>query len=118
MKKKLLVVLGAGSSIARGMPSVSELDGCMSQWGREWAKSNGFPDYYDSLARAVDIYYRSGASGLRPIVNFEKVLGEMVALAHWMEPAPWGDTLRQTACDGAPSPHLDFPDPWHSHVAP
>ena len=33
----------------------------------------------------------------------------MVALSHWMTPAPWGDTLRQTACAGDPPPGIQFP---------
>jgi hypothetical protein len=28
-----------------------------------------------------------------------------------MTPPPWGDTLRQTACDGTAPPHLTFPSP-------
>lgn len=35
----------------------------------------------------------------------------MIALAQWMTPAPWGDTLRQTACDNAAPPHITFPYP-------
>src|ERR1017187_9894416 len=100
MKKKLLVILGAGSSIARGIPSVQALDRHMGEWGQNWALSSGFPDYYDVLRREIGTYYQSGPSGARPSLNFEKVLGEMVALSHWMEPAPWGDTLRQVACNG------------------
>jgi hypothetical protein len=57
----------------------------------------------------IGAYYRSGSRRDGPIVNFEKVLGEMIAFAHWMEPAPWGDTLRATACDGIEPPSLVFP---------
>lgn len=111
MKTKLLMILGAGSSIGRGMPSVPTLDRHLKQWAQDWAASYGFPDYYDELLRAIATYYQSGKLGLRPTLNFEKVLGEMVSLSHWMMPAPWGDTLRQIACDGAPPPHLLFPNP-------
>jgi hypothetical protein len=110
MKKKLLIILGAGSSIGRGMPSVSALDQYMRQWGNDWAALHGFPDYYAALEREIEIYYQSGPSGARPSLNFEKVLGEMVALSHWMAPAPWGDTLRQIACNGVPPPNLRFPN--------
>lgn len=35
--------------------------------------------------------------------NFEKVLGEMIGLAHWMTPSPLGNALRQLiAPNGAP----------------
>lgn len=118
MKKKLLVILGAGSSIARGMPSVPALDRNMKQWGLNWAALRRFPDYYAALGHAIEAYYQSGSTGPRPSLNFEKVLGEMVALAHWMTPAPWGDTLRQVACNGAPPPSLRFPNPSLSAHAP
>jgi hypothetical protein len=35
-KRKLLVVLGAGSSMPCGMPSVREIDVLMKQWSRDW----------------------------------------------------------------------------------
>jgi len=115
MKKKLLVILGAGSSIARGMPSVPALDQRMRKWASDWAALHGFPDYYAALAREIETYYQSGPSGARPLLNFEKVLGEMIALSHWMTPAPWGDTLRQVACSGAPPPNLRFPNLFSDH---
>ena len=112
------MILGAGSSIARGMPSVPALDQLMRQWGQDWASLRGFLDYYGALAHEIETYYRSGPSGPRPSLNFEKILGEMVALSHWMTPAPWGDTLRQTSCNGAPPPNLHFPNPSFSDYAP
>lgn len=115
MKKKLLVILGAGSSISLGMPSVPELDQHMRQWASDWSALHGFPDYYAALALEIETYYQSGPSGTRPSLNFEKVLGEMVALSHWMTPAPWGDTLRQVACSGAPPPNLRFPNLFNDH---
>jgi hypothetical protein len=81
------------------MPSADDLDQLMKQWGQEWAGSR-FPDYFDALWRSAKVYYQTGCPSLRP--NFEKVLGDMVALAHWMEPAPWGDTLRQIVSNGEP----------------
>jgi hypothetical protein len=90
------------------MPSVTALDLLMRQWGQEWAAARGFPDYFDALWRSVDAYYQSGGSGLHPSLNFEKILGEMVSLAHWMTPAPWGDTLKQVATDGSPPPRITF----------
>ncbi len=107
MKKKLLVILGAGSSISCGMPAVSDLDDQMRAWSEAWAIRR-FPNYFMTLREAIETYHRGGRSGLRPPLNFEKILGEMIALSHWMTPAPWGDTLRQTACDNAAPPHLSF----------
>ncbi len=108
MKKRLLIILGAGSSTPLGMPSVACLNQLMKQWAKEWAKSNGPQDHFGKLWQSADAYYLNGNSGIRPVLNFEKVLGDMVALAHWMEPAPWGDTLRQTTCDGATPAGMTF----------
>ena len=110
MKKKLLVILGAGSSVSCGMPSVKDLDGHVQGWGLEWASARHFQNYFGELWKAVETYYSAGKSSLRPAINYEKCLGEMIALAHWMEPAPWGNTLRHTACEGAPPPHFTFPE--------
>jgi hypothetical protein len=118
VKKKLLVILGAGSSISRGMPSVPALDEHMSEWGNGWALMRGFPDYYAILGKSFDTYLGSGPTGPRPALNYEKMLGGMVALAHWMTPPPWGDPLRQAACDGEPPPSLHFPNPTLSGHAP
>jgi hypothetical protein len=100
-KNKLLVILRAGSSRPLGMPSLADLDRLMKQWGQEWAGSV-LPDYFRKLWCSAGAYFHSGGSAHRPTLNFEKVLGDMVALAHWMEPAPWGDTLRQVVSDGKP----------------
>jgi hypothetical protein len=60
MRKNLLVILGAGSSIPRDMPSVADLDRQMKQWSQEWSASHRFPDYFDSLWNAVETYYGTG----------------------------------------------------------
>jgi hypothetical protein len=109
MKRKLLVILGAGSSLTRGMPSVATLGDLMRQWAHRWASSYEFPDYYELLERSIAAYYQSGPTGPRPSLNFEKVLGELLALSHWMIPAPWGDTLRQVAAGGQAPSDLTFP---------
>lgn len=108
MKKKLLAILGAGSSSALGLPSVEDLDALMAQWGHEWARSRETTDHFDELWQSVDAYYRRVGTTFHPKLNFEKVLGDMVAMAHWMEPPPWGNTLTQAACDGAPPPRMRF----------
>jgi hypothetical protein len=117
MKKKLLIILGSGSSIPLGLPSVPRIDEEMKAWAAGWAVDRGFQDYFRELWNAIDAYYVAADRRVRPTVNFEKVLGEMIALSHWMTPAPWGDTLRQTACDGVPPPRLTFPThPFHEVV--
>ena len=108
MKKKLLVILGAGSSISCGMPSVGDLDLLIEGWSDSWAPIPGLSNHYRALKGNIERYYLKGDLRLRPILNFEKVLGEMIALSHWMVPPPRGDTLRQTACEAAPPPNLTF----------
>jgi hypothetical protein len=109
LKKRLLVILGSGSSIPVGMPSVPDLNQSIKEWSEEWASQYGPPNFFTSLWDTIAAYYQSGDARNGPAVNFEKVLGEMIALAHWMEPAPWGDTLRATACPRIKPPSIPFP---------
>lgn len=109
MKKKLLIILGAGSSVEQRVPSVRDIDEQMIGWARKWAIDTGYQDYFGKLWIAVSKYYSTGDRRYRPGPDFEKVLGEMVALSHWMTPAPWGDSLRETACGGCAPPDLEFP---------
>lgn len=92
MKKKLLIILGAGSSVEQGVPSVRDIDTEMAMWARKWAEETRYQDYFGKLWIAVSKYYSAGDRRYRPGPDFEKVLGEMVALSHWMTPAPWGDS--------------------------
>lgn len=108
-RKKLLVLLGAGSSISCGMPTVAELDKQMTSWATAWSDVHQWPNYFVALWKAVERYYAAGKLSLRPTVNFEKAIGEMVALSHWVTPAPWGDTLREITCQSAMPPYLHFP---------
>lgn len=118
MKKKLLVILGAGSSSAVGLPSVWCLDRLIAGWGTEWARWRRTTDHFQELWKSAETYYERALPPSRPALNLEKVLGDMglnfekvlgdtVALAHWMEPPPWGNTLRQAAC-GERFPDLEF----------
>jgi hypothetical protein len=107
MKKKLLIILGAGSSSALGLPSVECVDRLIEGWGTEWARQHGTTDHFQELWKSARTYYERGLTQSRPALNFEKVLGDMIAMAHWMEPPPWGNTLRQAAC-GARLPDLQF----------
>ncbi len=107
--KKLLILLGAGSSVELGVPSVADIDSLMKVWAQNWALQYGYQDYFDKLRGAISSYYSASDRKYHPNPNFEKVLGEMIALSHWMTPAPWGDTLRQTACRGCAPPELEFP---------
>ncbi len=91
-----------------GMPSVGQLDGLMQDWSADWARQHSFSNHYEALSRTIDAYYQADDARPRPVLNFEKILGEMVALSHWMTPAPLGNTLRQAAYGGAAPPQLNF----------
>ena len=85
-----------------------DLDHRMKAWSEEWTSQIGPPNFFTALWDTIAAYYQSGNVSNAPTMNFEKVLGEMIALAHWMEPAPWGDTLRATACAGMKAPSINF----------
>jgi hypothetical protein len=101
--KKLLIILGAGSSIPIGMPSVGDLNASMFDWSDTWSPAPGLDNYYRVIWAAVERYYAASHDSIKPWPNFEKVLGEMVGLAHWMTPSPLGNAMRQLiAPDGSP----------------
>jgi hypothetical protein len=57
---------------------------------------------------------KTGAAGspqsIPPEPNFEKALGEMIALAHWMTPPPYGNALRQMVGPDIVPGGLSFPE--------
>ena len=58
-KPKLLVILGAGSSIPCGMPSVSQIDNLMKCWSQEWASdtsANSECDVFNILWETSERY--------------------------------------------------------------
>lgn len=114
-KKKLLVILGAGSSIPCGMPSVQDIDKEMHHWSSEWENPPVFragqaPDVFNTLWNTVDSYYRRAHRthyGIK--ANFEKILGEMTALANWLTPSPFGNTLIEALNNPLPKKILTSP---------
>jgi SIR2-like protein len=113
-KKRLLIILGAGSSVEMGMPSVAQIDALMRTWSADWSTAVGEPDYLNDIWNRVDAYCLMGP---RPSArkarkaNFEWVLGEMVALRNWLVPAPHGNALSTIV--GAPPvpPGMVFSSP-------
>jgi len=99
-QRKLLVILGAGSSSAYGMPSVADIDNEMKRWSREWKHPPEFPNgagngVFNDLWQTVAAYHQqSDSPHLTPTVTFERVLGEMTALSSWVTPSPFGNALR------------------------
>ncbi|NQE61394.1 SIR2 family protein [Caulobacter sp. RHG1] len=108
-KPKLLVVLGAGSSLGLGLPKVETLSARMRDWAAEWSRRYGQLNYYQAVEAAAQAYAADGQACPRPAVTFETVLGDMAHLSHWVTPAPLGASLRQLV--GADTP--PFPRPAH-----
>lgn len=102
-KPKLLVILGAGSSIPCGMPGVDDIDELMKRWSRQWTPEPRLDfenDAFTVLWEAAERYYGSNHYRIRP--NFERVLGEMTALASWLSPPPFGNPIIEAIDGGAP----------------
>jgi len=102
-KKRLLVILGAGSSVEQNMPCVAQIGDLMERWSEAWQHSDpAIPpcdNYFSQLWHKGKIYYKSAhipfpRRHVSP--NFEHILADLMELAHWMMPAPDGNRLRQT----------------------
>lgn len=113
MRKKLLIILGAGSSIDQGMPSVADLGASMKQWSAEWPQSDpalfAADNYFAALWQSAETYYSSRFLSFSIDPNFERILGDMAGLAHWVERPPFGNPLRQIVCGDLPPSSLHFP---------
>jgi hypothetical protein len=89
-----------------GIPGVAAIDALMQDWSRNWKMPIGFPDgagdgVFNDLWRAIDQYQkRKPRPQLGLKLNFERVLGEMIALASWVSPSPFGNPLREAVEDG------------------
>lgn len=110
MKKKLLILLGAGSSVDLDLPSVSAINVLMQRWAADWAARHGFPNFFQAIWDAQLAYVSSGPSTIPVDVNFETVLRDMSGLIHWTVPAPFGNSLKQMLPPGASEPVMDFPE--------
>jgi len=63
-------------------------------------------DVYSVLWEATERYYRTNPYGIRP--NFERVLGEMTALASWLSPPPFGNPIIEAIEGGGPVSALQW----------
>jgi hypothetical protein len=106
-KAKLLVILGAGSSIPCGMPSVATINLKMKEWCRNyrWPYKPSFnadrgEGIFNDLWKIGKQYYKNRFWRDPDIsVDFEKVLREMMAVASWVTPSPQGNVLRLAVQD-------------------
>lgn len=110
-KKRLLVILGAGSSIECGMPSVGEIDGLMRTWANDLARAEGTPDYFALVWDALAEHLRQGMQSERSTPDFERALSELITLMHWVRPPPVGSALRDLVAKGEMPPDIAFPYP-------
>lgn len=91
------------------MPALGQIDDLIRGWAREWQPEqpvNADCDVFNVLWDVVERYYESNHYGIRP--NFERVLGNMTALASWLSPPPFGDPLVRVVRDGAPVGALNW----------
>ena len=104
-KKKLLVIMGAGSSIPVGKPSVDDIDELMLSWSKEWKPPNGsrLTNPYKELWNLSKDYFKKGGEydlykgKIYP--NFESALGEMVRMADWVLPPTIGNPIIEIIAD-------------------
>jgi hypothetical protein len=115
-KRKLLVILGAGSSVPCGIPGVVDLNARMKEWSSQWSDPPPFPPgsigegVFNDLWKFVDSYMqRNPRPQLGLQLNFERVLGEMISLASWTTPSPFGNPLQAALRDPHPSPGFTWP---------
>ena len=110
MKKKLLVLLGAGSSVEQDFPSTAELDAEVRKWAKEcvarrapdpideYAARTG-TDFFDLLWRNREAYCADFNDDQKAIYeartkpNYERILGDLHALMNGVLPKPYGDPL-------------------------
>ncbi len=96
-KKKLLILMGAGTSLPLGLPSVGDIDEKMREWAPLIAKQiNPEIDFFNPLWASAATYNQKGlmSSARAEVPNFEQILGRMMSLAHWETPPPMGNALR------------------------
>ena len=99
-RPKLLVILGAGSSIPCRMPSVADINKRMDCWSREWADEKSvIPEnnVFNVLWEASEHHYNQNSYSIGP--NYERVLGDMTMLASWLSPRPFGMPLSEALKD-------------------
>jgi len=106
-KKKLLLILGAGSSQAVGMPSVDCINTLVMDWSREWRVFDGVSthvNFYKHCWDSLEAYYSGAARNLGLKSDFEQVLGLLANLSHWIGPAPHAMALRRAVAPDAVPP--------------
>ena len=97
MKPKVLVLLGAGSSIELGLPSIRDISVFLLRTSRQWAEREKHPDFFRKLwgnrLAYVRGWTRVGKEFRSP--DYERCLGDMIALWNGLQIPPLGDPIGQ-----------------------
>ncbi len=106
-KKKLLVILGAGSSVEQDFPTTEQLDHEVKKWAREFVinkepepidsyRARTRADYFDLLWKNRENYcadFNTELLTTRIKPNYERVLGDLHALMNGVLSKPYGDPI-------------------------
>ena len=102
-KPKLLVILGAGSSVELGMPSVKNINGLMRRRAREYAEEKRQTDFYRLVWRnrichlaAFTREQHDVAAWENILPSYEKCLGDMLSLINAVLPHPKAEPLQHS----------------------
>jgi len=100
-KPKLLVLLGAGSSVDQGLPQVGELNKEVEKWADEWTRETKQQNFYDLLWRNRANYCSELTKEARKVMewrtvpNYERILGDLHLLINAAPEKPSGDPMLQ-----------------------
>ena len=111
-KKKLLIILGAGSSVDLDMPKVTDLNSLMLRWAAQWAARERQPNFFEKLweihrEHSEDIPEDGWLAKDWATPNYERCLGSLLDLLNAAQPPPWNTPFGQAFCraieiDGKP----------------
>jgi hypothetical protein len=98
------------------MPSVTDINIKMKEWCRDYKwqykpsiTADRGEGVFNDLWKIVKQYYNEHFWRVPKIdVDFEKILGEMIALASWVTPSPFGNAFRQAVRDSRLSQHFTW----------
>ena len=100
-KPKLLVLLGAGSSLDQGLPSVGKLNEEVKTWADEWTRERKQQNFYDLLWENRYSYCSEQAEERRKVMewrtvpNYERILGDLHLLMNAAPEKPSVDPMLQ-----------------------
>lgn len=101
-RNKLIILLGAGSSLEQGFPRVRQLNCDVARWAKTRAQQLGNPNFYGQLWRRRRAYassvsdpfdVASNVQAWRTEPNYERVLGDLHLLMNAALNKPFGDPM-------------------------